>query len=311
MASKNCKLRIGHLSTFYHTSLILQGLDWIEDKLGLEADWYLFGSGPAIIEAFGRREIDIGYVGLPPVIIGMTKGIPIKCVAGGHLEGTVFLAKPDFKSLDELGSKSNVLRQFKDSVIGSPPAGSIHDVIIRGMLREEGLEECVSVKNYPWADFIVEALAEGEIDAAIGTPALAVAADRACGTRIMIPPHWLWPNSPSYGIITSTNLIKEAPDIVEGFLALHEEASNLIRTDPKTASKAVSEVVEIIDEDFVFETYRISPRYCAALSQGFIDASLAFAALLEKLKYISRLINAEELFDMSFVNTIHPEVPHY
>ena len=40
-----------------------------------------------------NNELDIGYIGLPPAIIGIEQGVPIKCVAGGHVEGTILCAK--------------------------------------------------------------------------------------------------------------------------------------------------------------------------------------------------------------------------
>ena len=311
MVSQISRLNIGHLSTLYHTSLILSGLNWIEDKLGIKVNWRLFGSGPDIIDAFKQEKVDIGYVGIPPVIIGIAKGVQIKCIGGGHMEGTVLLADKDFASLEELGTISEVIKQFNGYVIGSPAKGSIHDVIIRELIMREGLEDEIAIKNYVWADFIVEALAEGAVRAAVGTPALAVMAGQTLGTKIIIPPDKIWPNNPSYGIIARAGLIEEAPEILEGFLRLHEEASNLIRTNPGKAAQVVSKLVGVVDEDFVLETFRISPKYCAALSREFVEASMAFVPLLGKLKAISRSISAEDLFDTSLIGRVHPQPAHY
>ena len=58
--------------------------------------WSLFPTGPAMMKAFESKEIDLGYIGLPPVMIGISKGIKIKCVAGGHVEGTVMVGTEQF-----------------------------------------------------------------------------------------------------------------------------------------------------------------------------------------------------------------------
>lgn len=305
------QIRIGHLSTFYHTSLVLQGLNWVEDRLNLAADWHLFGSGPAIIEAFSKGEIDIGYIGIPPVIIGIDRGVPLKCIAGGHIEGTVLVGGKELKSLIETSSIREVLQQLIGSSIGSPPKGSIHDIIVRGLLEKEKLDRDILVKNYLWADQIVEALAERKISAAIGTPSLAVAARRFLGSKVIVPPDKLWPNNPSYGIVVSSIAIREVPKLLERFLILHEEANNLIRTKPEHAATIVANVVEIVDADSVLETYRISPKYCAALSSEFIEASLAFVPLLRKMGIITGQVSADDLFDTSLINNIHPDIPHY
>ena len=90
---KITKLRIGHLSTAYHTNFILMADDILETDLGVELDWSLFGTGPLMVDAFKKGKLDIGYMGLPPAIVGIDKGVPIKCVAGGHVNGTIMVAK--------------------------------------------------------------------------------------------------------------------------------------------------------------------------------------------------------------------------
>jgi NitT/TauT family transport system substrate-binding protein len=300
-------INIGHLSTVYHTSFILMGTDWLE-KAGIKANWKFFASGPDIVKAFANKEIDIGYIGLPPAIIGIDRGVPIICVAGGHVEGTVLVARKEYRTLDELKDLKSVLAQFEGKVIGSPPKGSIHDVIINNALHEAKLN--IRVKNFAWTDFVLEALVDNEIDAAVGTPSLAVAAARACGARTVIPPRALWQNNPSYGIVIRKELM-QYPDVILRFLELHEKANNFIRAKPLEAARLVSKLVGIVDEDFVLEAYSISPKYCAALSSEFVESTMAFVPVLHRLKYISREISESEIFEHSFINKVHQEPPHY
>ncbi len=300
-------IKIGHLSTVYHTSFILMGTDWL-DKEGIHANWKLFASGPDIVKAFANKEIDMGYIGLPPAIIGIDHGIPIICVAGGHVEGTVLIAQKEYSTFDDQKNFKTVLSQFEGKIIGSPPKGSIHDCIIRNALEEAGLD--VKVKNYAWTDFVLEALADREIDAAVGTPSLAVAAARACGAKIIVAPHSLWPDNPSYGIVIRKELMRY-PGVVSGFLEAHEKASDLIRTRATDAAKIVAELTGIVDEDFVLDAYRVSPKYCAALSSGFVEATLAFVPVLRRLGYISRSLSEKDIFERGFIDQVHKETPHY
>jgi NitT/TauT family transport system substrate-binding protein len=300
-------INIGHLSTVYHTSFILMGTDWLA-KEGINANWKLFASGPDIVNAFANEEIDIGYIGLPPAIIGIDRGIPIICVAGGHVEGTVLIAKAEYRTLLELGELDAVLEQFEGKVIGSPPKGSIHDVIINNAINEARLK--IEVRNFAWTDFVLEALVDGEIDAAVGTPSLAVAAAYACDARIVVPPCSLWPDNPSYGIVIRKELM-QYPDAILHFLKLHEKASNFIRTNPVDAAKIVAKLTGIVDEDFVTDAYKVSPKYCAALSSEFIASTMAFIPVLHKLKYISRSLSEEEIFECRFIGEVHKEPQHY
>jgi len=300
-------LNIGHLSTVYHTSFILEGTDWLKNA-GIEANWKLFASGPDIVNAFETGAIDLGYIGLPPVIAGVARGIPFKCVAGGHVEGTVMLAQKEYCGVDELCDVAAVLSQFEGKIIGTPPKGSIHDVIARDTIGLLGLN--IEVRNYPWADFVLDALVDGEIPAAAGTPPLAVAANRFCGAKIIIPPHRLWPNNPSYGIVVRNELMED-PDTIVHFLEMHEKASNFIRDRPREAAEIVAKLTQIVDPDFVLEAYRISPKYCSALSPEYVESTMGFVKVLKKLGYISRLVEKDEIFDLRFIEKVHPGPPHY
>ena len=63
--------------------------------------------------------------------------------------------------------------------------------------------------NYPWADLMPQAIAEGEMAAAVGTPALAAVASAWYGCSITIPPGLIWPFNPSYGIVAHASVRKQ------------------------------------------------------------------------------------------------------
>jgi NitT/TauT family transport system substrate-binding protein len=307
MAQDSVLIRIGHLSTMYHTAFLLRGSE-LMGRHGLRAAWKLFASGPDIISAMQRGELDLGYIGLPPVIIGIGSGLSLACIAGGHVEGTVMVAGPGIRTLAECGSMPEFLSQFTGRVIGTPPRGSIHDVIVSELLREHEFWD-ISVKNYPWADFLSDALVSGEIACAAGTPALAVTARRYGNARLVVPPARLWPFNPSYGIVVLRAMHEE--ELLLQFLAAHEEACEWIRHDPGACARTVAATMGMVDEAFVGEAYRISPKYCAALPPEYVASTMKFVAPLHARGYIPRLVREEEIFDRSLIEQVHPQPHHY
>jgi NitT/TauT family transport system substrate-binding protein len=304
-------VRIGYLSTAYHTSFILMGSDWIRKRMNTEAEWRLFPTGPEMIKAFARNELDIGYIGLPPAMIGISKGLSIRCIAGGHMEGTIFTATKDFKTLDELGNVKETLMQFRGKTVGTPTRGSIHDVIIRSLLENCHLQEDVTVRNFNWADQILEAMEDNEVDCGVGTPPLAVLAHHLLNAKLILPPRLMWPHNPSYGIVATIEMIQHSPKLLESFLLLHEDACNLIRTKPAEAAEMTAKTLGMVDRDFVLEVYSVSPKYCASLSKEYVNSALAFVPFLEKMGYIPSSIKAENVFHTEFVKSIHSQPPHY
>jgi NitT/TauT family transport system substrate-binding protein len=304
------RLRAGYLSTFYHTSHLLRAEDGMKKDSPLEVTWTLFPTGPAMVEAFSSGDIDIGYIGLPPAMIGIGRGIPLRCIAGGHIEGTVVIGKGDHKALPEAGSASSVMGQLKGKAVATPTRGSIHDVILRDLLHRENLNRDVQVENFTWADLIPEAFDEGRVDGAVGTPPLAVLMSRECDTKIVIPPGELWPFNPSYGVVVREEVLGEK-ELLEDFVVMHEAACNLIREKPDVASRTVACEVRAVPEDFVLETYRISPKYCASLPKDYTDSTMAFIPVLKRMGYLERSLRFEEVFDLFFVERAHRDASHY
>lgn len=305
------KIRIGHLSTFYHTALLLLARRDIDSRLQAETEWRLFGTGPAIMQAIERTELDLAYIGLPPAMIGIARAVPVVCIAGGHVEGTVISAKAAWKGFPEETDLRTVLQQFRGGKIGVPARGSIHDVILRDCLGRAGLSDEVEVRNYAWADLISEAVVRGEVQAATGTPALAAAVKRFAQGRVLVPASRLWPNNPSYGIIARLDFLQNHADKVERFLRLHEEETALLRNQPEEAAARIAGLVGIVDAPFVLDAIGISPRYCAKLSDAFIESSMKFEPVLRQLGYIEREIGPDRIFDRSLIDRVHPERDHY
>lgn len=305
------KLRIGHLSTFYHTAMILMAKGIAGSRLGVDVEWRLFGTGPAIVNAFEKGELDLAYIGLPPALIGIDRGVPIICIAGGHMEGTVISGRKGLRGFPEEEELGSILAQLKGKKIGIPGKGSIHDVIMRKLIESFHLEDEIEVVNFQWSDLITEAMARGDVDAAAGTPALAIAVKRFADGRVLYPPARLWPNNPSYGIVVRKDLLVEARQSAERFLILHEEAEAFLREDPAGVSELISGYLGFIDAEFILDTLKVSPRYCSQLTEAYIHSTMEFVRVLKALRYINREIGRNEIFDTSLIRQVHPEKDHY
>lgn len=305
------KIRIGHLSTFYHTAILLLAQGDADSRMGVEIDWRLMGTGPAIMKVFEQGELDLAYIGLPPAIIGMERGVDVVCVAGGHMEGTVMAGKGEWEGHPEAGDLGTLLRQFRGRKIGVPGKGSIHDVILKDCIERNGLEEEIEVRNYPWADLVLEAVAGDEVSAAVGTPALAVAIKRFAGGRVLWPASGFWPHNPSYGIVTDRGFLSRETEVVERFLRLHEGAAEFIRNRPREAARLIAKYVAVVDEDFVLDTLMLSPKYCAKLTEDYIASTMKFVPVLRKMGYIKSEVSPERIFSPGLIGRIHPGKHHY
>jgi NitT/TauT family transport system substrate-binding protein len=272
----------------------------------------LFGTGPAMIKAFQNKKLDIGYMGLPPAIIGIEKGAPIKCVAGGHVEGTIMVASKAYKTMAYFNNDlSEAFSQFKGHTIGVPSKGSIHDVILNFYLKKYNLLDDVEVKHYKQAEFIATDMQKGILEGGVGTPALAVFASTIFDSQLIIPPEVLWKNNPSYGIFFHEDIIEKEPEIVLKFLKHNKIASLMLRESPTRAAEIISTTFEILTQNYVSAVLEISPKYCIALSEGYVKSTMEFVRTLKDLGYIKKYLRSSDIFDFKFIEEVHPESEHY
>jgi NitT/TauT family transport system substrate-binding protein len=264
-----------------------------------------------MVQAFKKGDLDVGYIGLPPAMIGIEQGLKILCVAGGHVEGTVVTGLAGYHTLQDTGSVEATLQQFKGKKIGTPSQGSIHDVIIRKLVADAGLAKAIIIENFTWADFILEAMEDGDVAGGCGTPPLAVLANKYLDAPLVLPPSAIWPYNPSYGIVATTQMISDSPNRVQGFLEIHEDACNLMREKPRKAAGLAAKEIGIVDETFLQQVFRVSPKYCASLPPEYIESSLAFVPVLKEMGYIKRGLSQAEVFDTSLIETVHPNPHHY
>ncbi|MFW9867091.1 MAG: ABC transporter substrate-binding protein [Candidatus Thorarchaeota archaeon] len=308
------ELNIGHLSTAYHTNWILMGSDDLEKDLGAKINWHLFGTGPLMVEAFKNGELDFGYMGLPPALVGIDNKVPIKCVAGGHVEGTIFIGKSKHKSISQLkGDMFETLAQFRGYAIGTPSVGSIHDAILNYYLEKHNLQDDIEVKNYKQAEFIAIDMKKGILEGGVGTPALAVFAKTILDSHLVVPANNLLADNPSYGIFFHENIIEKYPEVVEKFLQHHKKASEMLRRSQDEAAAVISRTFSILNnnKDYVKAVLEISPKYCIALSEGYLNSAEGFINTMHRLGYIKKKLAYDEIFNFKFVEKVHPEKEHY
>lgn len=305
-------LRIGHLTTAYHTNFILMADPKIPKSFKRPLEWHYFSTGPEMMWALYRGELDAGYLGLTPAMIGIEKGVPIKCIAGGHIEGTILCAKPGLKAYQNFDNNLELtFQQLSGKIIGVPKEGSIHDVILRYYLSRFKLLDRITIRNYDEAEFIALDLQKGEIQAGMGTPSLAAFSEYLGSSQIIIPPEALWPYNPSYGVFFTRNCIETDPESITLFLKFHKAAEDILTNNPLKASNCIASVFNIVEPAYFLKVLRISPHYCIALDDRYIDSAMKLMEEMIKLGYLKKRKSIDEIFDPALVKEIHPEPAHY
>lgn len=284
-------MRIGYLSTLYHTSHVLR------IKRAVNADWRIYGTGVAIVNAMREGKVDVAYIGLTPTMIGIDSGVDLVCIAGGHVEGTAIVGKECRDFPDCLEGKK----------VGVPSKGSIHDVILRRFLSEVEFE----VVNYPWAEMALDDFIDGKLDFVCGTPNLAVLAMRY-GGKLVTPLEELWPWNPSYGIVVRAEYFEAHFDVLRDFLIKHEWACNVLREAPDHSSRLLETYLRgELSATTILNMLTLSPKYCSSLPEDYVRSTVKLAEFMEELGYIDSALSRGDVFDFTLIKEVHPQRHHY
>lgn len=280
-------MRIGYLSTAYHTSHLLKRI--------IKAEWIFFSTGIEMMKAFDAKKIDLAYAGLTPVIYAKSKGLDLVCIAGGHIEGTVIAGRAEENFPDCLEGKK----------VGTLAKGTIHDVILRSVKAN------FEVINYPFAEMLLDDFIDKKVDFVCGTPNLFVLASKY-GAKVVCKPEDLWPWNPSYGIIVKRDFYEKNKENLFNFIIKHEWANNLLREAKDFAFKKIYESFRgELSLNEIQKIVELSPKYCASVPDEYIKSTIKLAEFMEKLGYIEKVPEENEIFELSLIKEVHPQKEHY
>lgn len=134
-------LRVGHFPNITHAEALVahaltrQGKGWFEQRLGpgVTVQWFVYGAGPAAMEAMIAKSIDLTFVGPNPALNVYAKsgGEEVRVIGGAAEGGSALVVQPD----ENLQTPND----FRGKKIATPQLGNTQDVSARSWLIGGGL----------------------------------------------------------------------------------------------------------------------------------------------------------------------------
>lgn len=126
---------------------------------GLNPEWIKFTSGPATVYAFQSGSVDVGVLGIPPIMGGLANGQGLRVIAidSDYTRGEGLMARD--------GSGIEKLADVKGKKIGTIKGTSAHFSLITALKKVNLRPEDISIVFLDGAS-LVPAFSAGDIDAA-------------------------------------------------------------------------------------------------------------------------------------------------
>ena len=90
-----------------------------------------FNSGGDLMVAMASGKVDIGYVGIPPVLSAVSKEVPVKIISAAQSEGSGIILSKD--------SNISTVSDLRGKIIATPGEVSIQYVLLNYYLNKNGL----------------------------------------------------------------------------------------------------------------------------------------------------------------------------
>lgn len=219
--------------------LIAERLGYFKDE-GLAVEVKPLGDGPVIQQALAAHELDVAYVGTPPVYQWYARGLK-----------SVILAKVNYGQAAVLaGAQSGIqdLAGLKGHKLAGVKKGSGMDVLLRGYVLKEhaGLDpdRDLTIVDLPPGNMNA-ALDRGIVDAAFSWEPFVSQALLRGSARLLLDVNQALPHYPWYVVIGLPETLRDRPDDVVKLLRAHRRAIDFLNEHPAEANRIIADAFKL------------------------------------------------------------------
>lgn len=233
------KVTIGYLPSDHDSALFVADQQGLYKEKGIETELVQFNNGGDLMTAMASGKVDVGYVGISPVLSSVEKGVPVKIISAAQNEGSgvIVSSNSGINSAADLNGKN----------VATPGEASIQYVLLNILLKNNGLSIDKVNSSAMKTPSINDAIKSNTLDAGVTFQPF-VSSSEADGNKVLMNSSQISPNHPCCVVVASQDLIDKNPDLVKNITAIHENATNYIN---ENVQNNASSVVKLLPKDIV------------------------------------------------------------
>lgn len=234
-------VKIGYLPSDHDAALFVADAQGLYKDKGINTELVQFNNGGDLMTAMASGDVDVGYVGISPVLSSVSAGVPVKIISAAQTEGSGILVTGDSDIIQ--GS------DLKGQTVATPGEASIQHVLLSAYLNENGLSLDDINESAMKVPSINDALKTGNLKAAVTFQpyvSLGMADDNI---DELIDSSEIMPNHPCCVVAASQDFLDKHNDTAKEIVAIHENATNFI--NEKIEANQTAEIVKLLPKDIV------------------------------------------------------------
>ena len=280
---------IGYLPSDHDAALFVADAQGLYAEKNITTELVQFNNGGDLMTAMASGEVDVGYVGISPVLSSVEKGVPVKIISAAQTEGSGLIVSNEsgIASAADLAGKT----------VATPGEASIQYVLLNFYLTENGMSIDDVNASAMKTPSINDAINTNQIDAGLTFQPF-VSSSEASGNKVLVTSAEMLPNHPCCVVVASQDMIDNNPDTVKSIAEIHENATNFINDNVKDNASAVVELLpeDIVSDPDVEADSLASFPFISGLDDNFKASVDSFMALELKLGLLNKNLSHEDLY---------------
>ena len=234
-------VKIGYLPSDHDSALFVADAQGLYEQKGIKTELVQFNNGGDLMTAMASGDVDVGYVGISPVLSSVSAGVPVKVISAAQTEGSgiIVTSQSGISSASDLAGKT----------IATPGEASIQHVLLSLYLKENGLSLDDINESAMKVPSINDALKTNNIPGAITFQPYVSIAESDDGIVELADSSEISPGHPCCVVVASQDFINNHQDTVKDIVAIHENATQFINDN--IAAGKTDEIVKLLPEDIV------------------------------------------------------------
>ena len=272
---------IGYLPSDHDAAL------FVADSQGKFQDTKLvqFNNGGDLMTAMASGDVDIGYVGITPVLSSISKGVPVKVISAAQTEGSGIVVSSD-SGIDDVSD-------LEGKKIATPGEASIQHMLLTYYLKENGMsinDLKVSAMKVPSMN---DALKTNQIDGMITFEPYVTIAEKN-GAKVLAGSQDILPDHPCCVVVASDKFLEAHPNETAKILEIHENATDFINENTDEAAGMLPK--DIVNDVEVEKISMSSFPFISGLDDDYKQDVMDFMDLEVDLGVLKEPLSQDKIF---------------
>jgi NitT/TauT family transport system substrate-binding protein len=217
-------VHIGYLPSDHDAALFVADASGMYKDAGITVELHEYNNGGDLMSAMASGDLDVGYVGIAPVVSSISKGVPVKIVAGAQNEGSGLVSHD---------SSVTSIEDLKGKTVATPGEASIQNVLLKYDLKKHGMAASDVKSPAMKVSSMNDALKTGSIEAMLTYEPFVSISEKTTNQHIVERSGDIIPNHPCCVVVMSDKFLSEHASQAQKIVQIHKEATHKIIDNPE------------------------------------------------------------------------------